>query len=143
MGSKKSDSKKKPAAVQSDSDAEDTLSELEGMVSPGPKRTKSGFDKVNDRAQEIRDCDHKAPTVCGPAGETTHAGNTGATDVVTPGVDGVKDVDAEAMEKKGKAEEGGMDPSYNPSGKFVPPPQKNTGVALPNVAKSNDKMQGR
>lgn len=146
MAKKKSEGKKKakraePTAVQSDSDAEDTLSELEGMVSPRPE-PKSGFDKVNDRAQETRDGDHMPPTVFGPGGATTHAGNTGSTDVVTPGVDGTKEVDAEAMEKKGKAEEGGVDPSYNPSGKFAPPPQKNTGVALPNAAKSRDKMQG-
>lgn len=145
MAKKKSASKKKTdpvAAVQSDSDAEDTLSELEGMVSPRPEPKKSGFDKVNDRAQETRDCDHRVPIVIGPAGATTHAGNTGKTDVVTPSVDGARKVDDEAMEKKSKAEEGGVDPSYNPSGKFVPPPQKNTGVALPNAAKSRDKMQG-
>ncbi len=145
MAKKKTDKKAKKtdtAAVQSDSDAEDTLSELEGMVSPRPEPKRSGFDKVNERAQETRDGDHRVPTVIGPGGATMHAGNTGRTDVVTPGVEGVKEVDAEAMEKKGRAEEGGVDPSYNPSGKFVPPPMKNTGVALPNAAKSRDKMQG-
>lgn len=136
---KKAKKTKPAAAVQSDSEAEDTLSELEGMVSPRPE-PKSGFDKVNERAQEMRDGDHRIPKVCGPAGESTHAGNTGDTDVVLPGAEGAKEVDAEAMKKKGKAEEGGVDPSYNPSGKFVPPPQKNTGVALPNAAKARDKM---
>lgn len=150
MAKKKTDNKKTDkkvkktdaVAVQSDSDAEDTLSELEGMVSPRSESKKSGFDKVNDRAQEMMDGDHKAPTVFGPGGATTHAGNTGNTDVVTPGIDGAKKVDDEAMKKKSKAEEGGIDPSYNPSGKFVPPPQKNVGVALPNAAKARDKMGG-
>lgn len=145
MARKKTGKKAKktdPVAVQSDSDAEDTLSELEGMVSPRPE-PRSGFNKVNDRAQEVRDGDHGVPTVIGPGGATTHAGNTGKTDVVTPSIEGARAVDDEAMEKKSKAEEGGVDPSYNPSGKFVPPPQKNTGVALPNIAKSSDKMQGK
>ncbi len=137
---KKTKTKKESAAVQSDSEAEGVLSDLEEMVSPLPERSKSGFDKVNERAQEMRDIDHRPPTVITPAGESTHGGNTGNTDVVTPGIEGCKEVDAEAMEKKGKAEEGGVDPSYNPSGKFVPPPQKNTGVALPNAAKARDKM---
>lgn len=137
----KKKSTKPSAAVQSDADAEDTLSDLEEMVSPRPE-PKSGFDKVNERAQETRDGDHRVPTVIGPSGATTHAGNTGRTDVVTPGIDGARSVDDEAMKKKSAAEEGGMDPSYNPSGEFVPPPTKNTGVALPNAAKSRDKMQG-
>lgn len=132
---------KPAAAVQSDADADDTLSELEGMVSPRSE-PKSGFDKVNERAQELRDGDHKVPTVISPSGATTHAGNVGRTDVVVPDTEGHKKVDAEAMKKKGKAEEGGVDPSYNPSGKFLPPRVKNTGVALPNAAKSRDKMRG-
>lgn len=140
-GKKAKKTTKPVAAVQNDSEADDTLSELGEMVSPRPE-PKSGFDKVNERAQEMRDVDHKVPTVIGPSGATTYAGNTGSTDIVMPGIEGHKAVDAEAMKKKGEAEEGGVDPSYNPSGRFVPPPPKNTGVALPNAAKSRDKMQG-
>ena len=61
--------KKKPnAEVQSDTEAEEIVSELEEMVSPLPPK-KSGAQRVEERAEEIKDAAARPTAVYGPEGE--------------------------------------------------------------------------
>ena len=111
--SKKKDRKGK-ADVQTDSEAERIVSELEDMVSPVPAK-KTGAEKVAERASELKDAAEKPATVFGPSGETASP-SAGRTDVSLPGSEGHKRANEEFMRKKSEAEEGGTDPVATPSG---------------------------
>ena len=129
--------------VQTDKDAEGTLAELEDMVSPRPA-PKSGFDKVEERAKELQDSAGSHPTVFGPGGETSGLGNTGPTEGVEyPGQEGPKKLNAEFIEKKGKAEEGGEDTAYTPKAPTTARPRvRRNDVALPDPAKTRKRLRG-
>ena len=111
--SKKKDRKGK-ADVQTDSEAERIVSELEDMVSPVTAK-KTGAEKVEERASELKDAAERPATVFGPSGETAGP-PAGRTDVSLPGSEGHKRANEEFMRKKAEAEEGGTDPVATPSG---------------------------
>lgn len=112
--------KKKPnAEVQSDTEAEEIVSELEEMVSPLPPK-KSGAQRVEERAEEIKDAAARPTAVYGPEGEMAPQ-KPPPSGAVTPGADGQKRVTEEFLQKKSDAEQGGTDPVATPSGPSKPP----------------------
>jgi len=119
VSKKKQKGKAGKADVQTDSEAEQIVSELEDMVSPVPAK-KTGAEKIAERASELKDAAERPATVFGPSGET--AGPPGGrTDVSLPGSEGHKRANEEFMRKKSEAEEGGTDPVATPSGPSTQP----------------------
>lgn len=128
----------KKAAAQGDREAEDIVSELEGLVVPAPR--KGGGDRVQARAEEIKDAANKPPVVFGPGGPTTEGRKRPTPGVSGPGAGGQRKLNEGFLERKSKAEEGGSEPTATPTG-FSEPPRPSGGVALPDAAKARRRLE--
>ena len=134
------DERKKTKKAQGDREAEEIVSDLEGMVVASPTKKKGGVERVQDRADEVKDAAGRPPVVFGPAGPTTEGPKPPTPGVCGPGPAGSKKLNEEFLEKKSKAEEGGIEPAATPTG-FSEPPRPSGGVALPDAAKARRRLE--
>ena len=125
--------------AQSDNEAEEIVSELEGMVAQPPR--KSGPARVQERSEEVRDAAGRPPVVFGPAGPTTEGRKLPTPGVFGPGGAKPKRLNEEFLDRKSKADEGGIEPAATPTG-FSEPPRPSGGVALPDATKARRRMEG-
>ena len=123
--------------AQNDNEAEEIVSELEGLVAP-PR--KSGPERVQERSEEVRDAAGRPPVVFGPSGQTTEGRKLPTPGVFGPGGAGPRKLNEEFLDKKSKAEEGGIEPAATPTG-FSEPPRPSGGVALPDAAKARRRLE--
>jgi len=123
--------------AQSDHEAEEIVSELEGLVAP-PR--KSGGERVQERSEEVKDAAGRPPVVFGPTGPTMEGRKRPTPGVFGPGANGPKKLNEEFLEKKSKAEEGGIEPAATPTG-FSEPPRPSGGVALPDAVKARRRLE--